>query len=590
MLQGIRSKAESLMSNANKASEDRKNVQLGVLREKFMTFYSNAEHLKSFSTLNHTGFFKICKKYAKKAILYKTDATTAVQEKFIESLERQPFNNNDTVKDLLREAERMFANVFAGGELSAAKAKLRVVRLHARTADILRVGMYCGWICALLAIVVILLLNLNPSPDYQATKFFATFTVYRALGLPLLMIWFWGVNVWIWARYRINYVFIFGFDPGARQTHLKIFADVGLLSALYLSFVFLFILVTRFDVDLFNIDPEYSTLAMVIFLFAVICNPFDRYFSARFLIVRSIGRILCSPFTTVKFLDFYIADVSTSMVRALFDIEYTVCYYVTGDWLTAEPTTCTGVNTYSMPILSIIPLFYRLLQCLRRYWDTKDAFPHLFNGFKYGLGLTVVFLGALNQNFTDADLREYRIFWLVAYLCSTTYSIYWDVYQDWGLGDRSARNWFLRDKLIFPPAAYYYVIFSNMILRFGWALSITPSLAVSLGFAPFSFVTLISLLELFRRAQWSVFRLEKEYLSNEEHYRSIEAVPLLQDPSVLVREQKNEEIPSNFSLDASASPGSSLATKRSSAACLLPNPTPSSRSAEQIPLTGSISS
>ena len=35
--------------------------------------------------------------------------------------------------------------------------------------------------------------------------------------------WFWGCSVYIWTRYRINYIFLFDFNPRIVETPLMIF-------------------------------------------------------------------------------------------------------------------------------------------------------------------------------------------------------------------------------------------------------------------------------------------------------------------------------------------------------------------------------
>lgn len=40
-------------------------------------------------------------------------------------------------------------------------------------------------------------------------------------------------------------------------------------------------------------------------------------------------------------------------------------------------------NLILRPMLSCLPAWFRFAQCLRRYRDTKEAFPHLLNAGKY---------------------------------------------------------------------------------------------------------------------------------------------------------------------------------------------------------------
>ena len=51
----------------------------------------------------------------------------------------------------------------------------------------------------------------------------AAFPVFRACGGILLLQWFWGCSVFVWSRYRVNYIYLFDFDPRIVATPLSIF-------------------------------------------------------------------------------------------------------------------------------------------------------------------------------------------------------------------------------------------------------------------------------------------------------------------------------------------------------------------------------
>jgi hypothetical protein len=40
-----------------------------------------------------------------------------------------------------------------------------------------------------------------------------------------------------------------------------------------------------------------------------------------------------------------------------------------------------------MGFLTALPPIWRFLQCLRRYYDTRNIFPHLANGGKYTMSI-----------------------------------------------------------------------------------------------------------------------------------------------------------------------------------------------------------
>jgi hypothetical protein len=51
------------------------------------------------------------------------------------------------------------------------------------------------------------------------------FPVFRACGGILLLQWFWGCSVFVWTRYRINYIYLFDFNPRIVATPVGILEE-----------------------------------------------------------------------------------------------------------------------------------------------------------------------------------------------------------------------------------------------------------------------------------------------------------------------------------------------------------------------------
>ena len=97
--------------------------------------------------------------------------------------------------------------------------------------------------------------------------------------------------------------------------------------------------------------------------------------------------------------------------------------------------------------------------------------------------------------------------------------------MDWGLL-RDKR--LLRSKILYPPIYYYFSSFTNFILRFVWILGFFPSYWWPDSFKSVQGLTFtLALLEIYRRAQWSLFRLENEHINNYEKYRTVLEIPRL---------------------------------------------------------------
>jgi hypothetical protein len=64
---------------------------------------------------------------------------------------------------------------------------------------------------------------------------------------------------------------------------------------------------------------------------------------------------------------------------------------------------------------------------------------------------------------------------------------------------------------------------TNFIMRLGWTLTISPG-SIGIVLNPLVFATMLSTIEIVRRAQWNLFRLENEQLNNVGHFRAVNVI------------------------------------------------------------------
>ena len=82
--------------------------------------------------------------------------------------------------------------------------------------------------------------------------------------------------------------------------------------------------------------------------------------------------------------------------------------------------------------------------------------------------------------------------------------------MDWGLfRSKEKGKEFLRPKILFPSWFYYYAIISNFLLRFVWVITLFSGLP-SWIYNTQILIIVLTIAEGFRRAQWSIIRLENE--------------------------------------------------------------------------------
>ena len=173
--------------------------------------------------------------------------------------------------------------------------------------------------------------------------------------------------------------------------------------------------------------------------------------------------------TKVHFKDFFIADqlTSLSIVFKTFCAAI-MCFGEDRFGDSNAEIKCEANKMWFFPIITCLPLLWRFLQCIRRFYNAKKAFPNLVNALKYFVGLMVVLFGTLNTHYG----KSFAIASLIFQIISTLFSFTWDLFMDWGLGDRNSKNYLLRDRLMYPSKAFYYfAVFSNLFLRFCWVIS-----------------------------------------------------------------------------------------------------------------------
>ncbi|KAG5460673.1 MAG: EXS family-domain-containing protein, partial [Olpidium bornovanus] len=171
---------------------------------------------------------------------------------------------------------------------------------------------------------------------------------------------------------------------------------------------------------------------------------------------------------TVEFRDFFITDELNSLVYFFVSLQTFSCTY-SHNWATDVERPCTVQFSWVTPFVSMLPGVWRTLQCLRRYRDTRQAFPHLVNAGKYTTSITVVLFSAAMTLSDQAELFgtdggkrhevipilrppgifAVKVVWIVLSVIATVYTYCWDIFMDWGLGDRRSRNPMLRDQLVY---------------------------------------------------------------------------------------------------------------------------------------------
>lgn len=122
---------------------------------------------------------------------------------------------------------------------------------------------------------------------------------------------------------------------------------------------------------------------------------------------------------------------------------------------------------------------------------------------KYSTTLFVVFFSAMvkynSQYYSTSTSNPFFYCWIVALVISSCYTYTWDVKVDWGLfsSDSPKETPFLREEIVYSsPLYYYFAIIQDLVLRFGWTLSISLT---ELGYANSDLMlSILAPLEIYR--------------------------------------------------------------------------------------------
>lgn len=534
------------------------------LKRAFIDLYRHANMLESFKMMNYTAIVKILKKHDKKigkAFSGKEPESQVARrmlgKRVMAWVERLPWVTDKRLHGLVRRIENAWARRFTSGDRQVARMELLVKQERETNWVDFETGLRCGGVCVLLVWVLWdCLVDTSLSDQSSAAEMAAAVPLYRGTGCLLLLAWCWGLDIYVWNRARVNYLYIFDCDTRSSLGYQAVWREASNLTIFYLINFLLFYKTIRRATYRFIPAPVYPVSLVLVLVWRAFWP-----WSHRRGMWSTLGNVVTAPFGRCLFRDTFAGDVMTSLVKVFADLAYSACFLGSGEFLKLGPIGgpsiatpwCAHTSAYLLvisPIIHAAPLWFRFMQNLRRYRDTKDRFPHLANAAKYAFALCVGLFGAFHPNYkhTAEGVTAYQVSWLIIYVCSTLYTYSWDVTMDWSLlrfaSCGNSRHPGLRKHIMFRRKfVYWLAVPADFILRFLWTFTLVPanqlppfvSAHVNTVLLPF-----LAAAEVCRRTMWAFFRLENEHLNNVGNFRRIDYVPLHFETAVKATEASKE--------------------------------------------------
>ena len=204
----------------------------------------------------------------------------------------------------------------------------------------------------------------------------------------------------------------------------------------------------------------------------------------------------------------------------MWEIEYALCHLSTSDWTdrrivgadspVSDDKCGRGTKHYEIArvIMYMLPFWIRFIQSVAIYRQGKTGRTQFWNALKYVSALLVIITSGMQTWLEGTAKDTLRGIWILSLVIKTLYCYFWDLKEDWGfqLHGLSLDTFYRPTRLFSHPQMYHIAVVTNFLGRISWALAISP------GFCRASCSLMLGLVEILRRSQWSVYRMERQQL------------------------------------------------------------------------------
>ena len=495
--------------------------QTNTVKKIVLELYRSLHLLMAFQALNIKATKKIIKKFVKATSFpIAPEFSVSITAKY--GLLRE----NDALIRMAEQVESLFAETYTFGNRREGMKQLRITEAvwwskSNHQALPFRVGCLLG---VNISLAILFATSIYATNQYSDISFQKIVKSVRGLFLfaffPVLI----SINMFVWNKYKINYVFIFNLNY---RNHVLPYNLLELGLTLMLAW-FLAVLVYAYSQLIYIFPSTYTPLAITCAYFVIIMNPLlTTLHDGRKWFLKRLLKIICAPFFFVNFEDFWLADQLCSLTYMFSSLQYMVCF-LSYDKNNVAKGECNMTSVVVSALCSALPFLFRLLQTCRRFYDSKLNI-HIPNIIKYFLSILTVITSTIaaalqtNGNMHVPSFVAWVIFATLSMICSYL----WDIIMDFGLfNKKTSPNRFLRENLIYPSWVYYAIIVGNALGRMLWVITLSFSFTSTFKLFSESVLFLLSVIEITRRFFWNFFRLEYEFTHNREAYRATKDITL----------------------------------------------------------------
>lgn len=245
------------------------------------------------------------------------------------------FSKRSNIGPFCSDIKTVYAKFFCNNDFKVASDKLARKNAQISRGDLIFISVF-GSASAMVFLFLFWYAILTPEVFKQSlvwTGIEATGPVMRCTFIVVYILFAVGLCIRVFRQYEINYMHIFELDERLRVRQYTLWKmSVVLLFVWSLALCF-----NVMEISL-EVNPKSSktsehsdwiSIVLVIIILILCTQPFFNCFQkkARGELLWTIFNIFISPFGSVRFRDFFFADVITSITHPLVDIGFTFAYF-----------------------------------------------------------------------------------------------------------------------------------------------------------------------------------------------------------------------------------------------------------------------
>lgn len=308
------------------------------------------------------------------------------------------------------------------------------------------------------------------------------FPIWRGIAFIILYIWCLAFTFFYFDKYKINHYIVLDYEEHHRSTYSDLFNIAGAFSTIFGVMFVLYVLAISGIINFGSFQPRYFSLIIWGLFILFMINPLPtKYYRSRFFIFKRFWHFIYAPLPWVfhSFFVKWMGSQMSSFITPFQDFVYTVCYFTTINFENYIPdkNPCKKPAKDAAFIYTLVLSAYGLAHIIRwsiynrKYFLTKE----FQSTIKLALNLPILIISYVNATSKKLDDPAFPA-WLTLTILSVLYSSFLDIFKDFGLLNRKANYWLLRDKIMFSPHVYYIVMVVNFILRLGFIFTLSPNM------------------------------------------------------------------------------------------------------------------